>query len=66
MNKSQKSNTIMMKKQGNKLPLLSYNVKRESIHLRMELFTVDNGQEGIGTDTENRLGQMARNTRANG
>ena len=66
MNKSQMSNSIMMKKQDNKQPLLIFNAKKESIHLKTELFTVGNGWEGIGMDTENRPGQMARNTRVNG
>ena len=56
----------MMKKQDKKYLLLSYSVKKESIHLRTELCTVGNGQEGIDMDTASRLGQMVRNTKANG
>ena len=56
----------MMKKQDNKSPLMIYSAKKESIHLRTELYTVGNGQEGIDTDTESKLGQMEQNTKANG
>ena len=66
MIKSWRTNFIMMKKLDKKYLLLSYSVKKESIHLRTELYTVGNGLEGIDTDTESRLGQMARNTKANG
>ena len=61
-----KSNTTTTKIPDSRFPPLNLHVKKESIHLRTELYIVDNGSEDSDTDMENKLGQTVRNMKVSG